>query len=169
MPKEWYIAKVQRGQEKALVSSLGYHGVEVYNPETLIKKAGRLKYELLFPTYIFCLAERESPQWPRVRWARGIRYFLGSEAQPTPVASSLVREIESRVQEWNSGGWVKAFRLGDPVRVVYGTVAGLDAIFQCYLAGNKRCEVLLNLVGRQHLVKLPTAAVESTKQRLLVS
>ena len=161
MTQGWYIAKIQRGKESALQVGLSLHNVEAYNPEIIGMKRGRGRWEPLFPTYLFCYVDPESEQWPQVRWARGLRYFLGADRKPTPIAASLVDEIRARVEVWNGGGWASAFEPGTRVHIGDGALSGLEAIFTRYLPGRHRCEVLISLVGRTHTVQLPTTSVEA--------
>lgn len=157
----WYVAAIQRGKESALQTGLSLHSVEVFNPEITVVKRGRKHREPLFPTYIFCFIDPESEQWPRIRWARGLRYFLGADRKPTPVPASLVDDIRRRVDIWNGGGWASAFEAGDKVRIGNGALSSLEAIFTRYLPGRQRCEVLVSLVGRMHTVHLPITSVEA--------
>ncbi|MFC1935433.1 transcription termination/antitermination protein NusG [Chloroflexota bacterium] len=157
----WYVASVQRRKEAALQVGLALYGVEVYNPQIIVVKRGRKRLEPLFPTYLFCHVDPESEQWPRIRWARGLRYFLGVARKPTPVPASLVEEIRTRVEGWNGGGWESVCAPGDRVRIGDGALSGLEAIFTRYLPGRQRCELLVSLVGRMHTVQLPTTAIEA--------
>ncbi len=157
----WYVSKIQRGKETSLQSGLHQYGIEVYNPSILVVKGGRKRWEPLFPTYLFCLIDPESDLWPRIHWARGLRYFLGAEGRPTPVPSALVEEIMARVGRWNGGGWESVFEPGARVRIGDGTLTGLEAIFKCYMPGHQRCEVLISLMGRNHRVQLPITSVEA--------
>ncbi len=157
----WYVAAIQRGKESALQVGLSLHGVELYNPAITVVKRGRKSKEPLFPTYAFCFIDPDSEQWPRIRWARGLRYFLGVDRRPTPVPASLIDDIRLRVDTWNQGGWTSAFDKGDRVRVGNGSLSGLEAIFTRYLPGRQRCEVLVSLVGRMHTVHLPITSVEA--------
>ena len=168
MASAWYIAAIQRGKEATLRVGLNLHGVEVYNPEIIVVKRGRKSWEPLFPSYLFCSIDPESEQWPRVRWACGLRYFLGVDRRPTPVPASLVHDIRTRVEQWNDGGWTSAFEAGERVRIGHGALSGLEAIFTQYLPGHQRCEVLVSLVGRTHRIQLATTAVEALRPATLL-
>jgi transcriptional antiterminator NusG len=163
MSVNWYVATVQRGKEAAIQVGLRLHGVEVFNPEIVAVRRGRTQWEPLFPNYLFCSLDLESGLWPRIRWARGLRYFLGAEHTPTPVPDSLMEEIKARVERWNDGGWESAFKSGDRVRIGDGALSSLEAIFTRYLPGRQRCEVLVSLVGRLHTVQMHTTAVEALR------
>ncbi|MBI4338627.1 MAG: hypothetical protein HY680_01595 [Chloroflexi bacterium] len=162
MAISWYVAAIQRGKESALKVGLALHGVEVYSPDIIVVKRGRKLREPLFPSYLFCLLDPNSDKWPRIRWAKGLRYFLGAGSQPLPVSHVLVDEIRARVEGWNHGGWEAAFLPGQRVRIGSGALAGLDAVFTRYLPGRQRCEVLVSLVGRNHAIQLPSMVLESS-------
>ncbi|MBI4202401.1 MAG: hypothetical protein HY532_04705 [Chloroflexi bacterium] len=161
----WYVAAIQRGKESTLKEGLALFGIHLYSPDIIVVKRGRKLREPLFPSYVFCHLDPESEQWPQVRWARGMRYFLGPDKQPTRVADSLVEEIRLRVEDWNQEGWTSVFRPGQELRIASGPLTGLDAIFTRYLPGRQRCEVLVSLVGRIHAVQIPTIALESQRPK----
>jgi transcriptional antiterminator RfaH len=157
----WYVAAIQRGKESALKAGLAQYGVDVYNPDIVVVKRGKKLREPLFPCYLFCLLDPQSEQWPQIRWAKGLRYFLGPSRQPTPVANSLIEEIRARAEGWNRGGWEFAFAPGQQVRISDGALSGMEAIFSRYLPGRQRCEVLVSLVGRSHCLPIPTLSLEA--------
>ena len=159
----WYVAAIQRGKESALQDGLAQHGVEVYNPEIIAVKRGKKLREPLFPSYIFCLLDPQAEVWPQIRWAQGLRYFLGPDKQPTSVANSLIEEIRARVERWNHDGWESAFAPGQQVHIGAGALSGVDAVFSRYLPGRQRCEVLVALVGRTHALQITTVSLEARR------
>jgi len=162
MPNQWYVAKTQRRREPVLGRHMSDNGVAVYSPEIAITKNGSLKLEPLFPTYIFCLADRDSGNWPLIRWARGLRYFLGSETEPIAISRQLVSSIQERVDNWNSGGWSGVFVPGDRLNITSGPFLGLDAIFRSYVPPKRRCEVLISLLGRDHVATIPITSLQGS-------
>ena len=169
MTTNWHVAAVKRGKEPGLRTGLAQYGVEVYSPEIVVVKRGRKLREPLFPSYVFCHLDPGSELWPQIRWAQGIRYFLGYERQPTPVDPHLVEDIKARVERWNQGGWESALRSGQNVRITSGSLSGLEAVFCRYLSGRQRCEVLVSLIGRPHTVQIPATCVEITKPASLLA
>ncbi len=163
MSLAWYVAAIQRGKESALREGLAPHGVEIYSPDIIVVKRGRKLREPLFPSYVFCLLDPQSEQWPQLRWAKGVKYFLGPDRQPTPVADALVSEIRAKVAHWNQEGWTSVFQPGQQLHIAAGPLSGLDAIFSRYLPGRQRCLVLVSLVGRMHTLQVPAIALETPR------
>ena len=150
----WYVAKIKPRCDLGVERLLSTYGVESYAPEILVLKGGGQVSEPLFPGYAFVRVDTQSNVWQRVRWAQGVSYFLPSQRSPVSVLDSLVDDIRSRVARWNGVGWMTAFGAGDPVRIETGPLGGLGAIFQRYVPGNRRCEVLISLVGADHRVSV---------------
>jgi transcriptional antiterminator RfaH len=151
----WYVAKSQPQKEAWLKSSLTAKGVEVFYPYITAKKRGKYVNEPLFPTYLLCRLDPSKPDWPAIRWAQGLSYFLSADGQPSPVPDDLVEHIRKRVETWNSGGYsARRLEPGKQVTIAHGPFAGLDAIFQRYVPSRNRCQVLLQLVGRTATVEL---------------
>ena len=155
MPFEWYVAKVKRNQSEMVEKHMRRWGHEVYNPRIAVVKKGATAWEELFPGYIFCQVSTGDVEcWPRLIWTPGLTYFLPAQHQPSPIGEDAVDEIRAHVSEWNQGGYGRAFRKGDRVRVKSGPLKGLDGLFNRYLPSKERCEVLLNWLGRRLLTTL---------------
>ena len=150
----WYVAKVKPKCEVRIQSYLETYGVKVYAPEIIVAKRGRRHTEYLFPGYAFVWTDPQSRDWPLVRWARGLSYFLPTLNEPAAVPESMVNEIRSRVEQWNNEGWIEAFRPGDHVKIEAGPLRSLDAIFQRHLDGKRRCEILVTLMERPQRVEV---------------
>ena len=160
----WYVAKVKRGDLRP-EQYLHGQGVPVYSPEIVLVKGGKQRTERLFPGYVFVQADPDAEDWPLIRWAPGLSYFLPTSIQPEPVADTMIQEISSRVQRWNSGGWVEAFRPGDNIVVGAGPLKQLDAIFQRYVPGRQRCEVILSLFGGPRRIQLEISEIQGAVMR----
>ena len=79
----WYVAKTKPRKEQLVETYLANSWeVEVFLPtirRPLGRKAG---WEPLFPTYIFCRVDPQSVDWPAIRWAPGLSYFLCTGQEP---------------------------------------------------------------------------------------
>ena len=149
---EWYVAKVKTKSERYVTSLLNSYGVEIYAPEITTYRRGNLRQEPVFPGYAFARIDAGSAEWRRARWTKGLSYFLPSQQEPLPVTVEFIDDLRARVGHWNDSGWASALKAGDRVQIEAGSLRGLDAIFYGYLPGNKRCEILISLVGRDHRV-----------------
>lgn len=164
MPARWYVAKIHRWQEGALRDQLAPMGLDTYSPEIIVNKAGRRRVEVLFPTYLFCKGDLAQDIWSRLRYARGLKYFLGSDHGPAPVDDGIIETIRRRVEEWNHGGWKEAFKPGERVVITSGPFKGLEAIFVRYVPARERCRILLATVSLRHEVELDAALLASASR-----
>lgn len=163
----WYVAKSKPQKEAWLTASLNSLGVEVFFPRITTRRQRNRTLEPLFPTYLFCRFDPTDGDWPSIRWAPGLNYFLGVDGQPTRVPDSLVEYIKDRVEQWNNNGH-RDWRLnpGDSVRIAQGSFAGLEGIFQQYLPSKQRCRILLQIVGRLATVELAESDLAAPTPRL---
>ena len=153
--KNWYVAKSKPQKEDWLARSLGEFGVDVYFPRLVNRKRGRDVLESLFPTYVFCRFDLERSDWPSIRWATGLSYFLGTDGGPSVVPDELVDNIKDRVSQWNEGTHPnRSFKPNDGVMVSNGPFAGFDGIFMKYVGSRRRCQILLQIVGRMTSVEI---------------
>jgi transcriptional antiterminator RfaH len=154
----WCVAKTKPGREKSVEHHIAERfGLEVFlpvirRPSVSVKKTGM---EPLFPTYLFCLVEGRADVWPDIRWTPGLCYFLGAGQELVPVNDGLIVQLKQRVAWWNEGGFQPRFDHGERVLVTAGPFAGLEGIFTRYVPARQRCQVLLEVLGRQTTVELP--------------
>ncbi|MFH1560080.1 MAG: transcription termination/antitermination NusG family protein [Chloroflexota bacterium] len=151
----WWVAKTKPQKERFVTTFLAMWNVETFLPMIVRPTSRTGAMEPLFPSYVFCRMEPQSPIWPVARWAPGVSYFLSADGQPTEIAESLIEHLQDRVQRWNGGGVHHRWTPGDSVPVVSGPFAGIDGIFKSYLPARQRCEVLLEVVGKIAVVELP--------------
>jgi len=152
----WYVAKTKARKEWLVEAYLKEKlGVEVFLPiirHPAGKKAG---WEPLFPTYLFCFIDPQSADWPAIRWAHGVSYFLGAGPELVPVSDELIAHLKQRVPWWNEGGYAPRFASGEQVVVSSGPFSGLEAIFQRYVPARQRCQVLIEVLGQLAKVEVP--------------
>ena len=154
--KAWYVAKTKARKEwlveAYLIEKLG---VEVFLPTIRHPNGKKAGWEPLFPTYLFCSVDPQSADWPAIRWARGLSYFLGTGEELVPVSNEFIVHLKRRVSWWNEGGYVPRFASGEQVTVTSGPFSGLEAIFQRYVPARQRCQVLIQLLGRLAKMEVP--------------
>jgi len=152
----WYVAKTKARKERLVEMYLTEKlRVEVFLPIIHHPAGRKAGWEPLFPTYLFCLVDPQSADWPAIRWAHGVSYFLGGP-ELVPVSDELIAHLKQRVSGWNEGGYVPRFASGEQVMVSSGPFSGLEGIFQRYVPARQRCQVLLQLLGR--LAKVEVSA-----------
>jgi transcription antitermination factor NusG len=159
---KWYVAKTKPTKEKSVNLYITKKWeIEVFSPMIRHPSSKKLAMEPLFPTYLFCLIDLQSEVWPEIRWVPGLCYFLGMGAQLVPVADDFITHLKERVSWWNEGGYQTDFTRDEKVIVTDGPFSGLEGIFRRYIPARRRCEVLLQVVGRQSMVEIPAEALGS--------
>ena len=158
--QSWYIAKINVQKETVLQTFLSNYGVGAFSPKIIYlgQKGGTPKP--LFPTYMFFDVDPESSNWPIVRWAPGIMYFLPRDGFPAPIPQELIDFLRQRTTEGNESSNISHLRQGDKVVVTGGPLVSLEGVFQSYLPSKDRCRILLDVVGRLTRVELPGSEVE---------
>lgn len=152
----WYVAKSKPRKEDWLITSLTQLGVEVFYPRIRARKRGKLLTEPLFPTYLFCHFDGAPTNWPAIRWAPGLNYFLSTDRIPTRVPDEMMAFLDEQVKRWNGEGHKeRSLKTGDTVVVDNGPFAGLEGIFQAYIGPRQRCKILIQTMGRLATVELP--------------
>lgn len=146
--KEWLIAKSERNREGWLKSSLDSLGVEVYYPYVSVLRRGKPHMEALFPTYLFCHIEIDSPQWWSSRYAPGLDCFLGENGRPTPLAIETLDYLRRRVDIRNSGE-SEDFEI-DSSGLEISSIRNqklLDRVFRAKMSGRQRCKAFFQAIG----------------------
>ena len=154
----WYVAKSKPQKEAWLTTNLSSLGVEVFYPRIAAYKRGKHVAEPLFPTYVFCRFDLNSPEWPAIRWSSGLSYFVGIDGMPTPVPDEVVDYLNQQVEMWNSGR--EPFHTGQRVTILNGPLAGLEGVFQGLVSSRERCRILLDSIGHSSSVELNQADLE---------
>ena len=154
-PQEWYCVQCKPRKEELVISQFGAAGVPVYRPLLLAPGRRRTRVVPLFPSYVF-VQIRSVEESVTVRYTPGVRNLLGSRDRPTPVGETIVDLIRER--EGDDGvinpSQMFQFKPEQRVRLRGGALDGLEALFQHYMPGRQRMEVLLTLLGRQVAVQV---------------
>jgi transcriptional antiterminator RfaH len=158
--QKWYVAKTKPGKEGIVKFFLNERlGVEVFLPYINSPATKKPGVELLFPTYLFCNINPHTPDWPTIRYAPGLSYFLCTGSEMTPVPGEIITRLKERVSLWNEGGFSPEFTPGQRLIVTSGPFLGLEAIFQRYIPSRQRCQVLLEVMGSLAKTEVPLAAL----------
>ncbi|MBI2859306.1 MAG: hypothetical protein HYX90_09540 [Chloroflexi bacterium] len=158
----WYVAKTKPTKERWVETYLTEKlDVEVFLPIIRRPASHRGGWEPLFPTYLFCHLDPHCADWEAIRWAPGVAYFLGAGEGIIPVGDDVVAHLQRRVSWWNDREFTPGFNRGDRLIITSGPFAGLEAIFQSYVPARRRCQVLLEIVGRTSKVELPVEVLKA--------
>lgn len=124
----WYAAKVRTGSERAAEAELRRKGYSTFCPTTPeVRNYGDRKKTInnaIFPGYVFCKFDLRDRV--KVVSSTAVSYIVGSGTIPIPVPES---ELEAIRRALEVGGWPVPYpRVGQPVRVSLGRLAGLEGL-----------------------------------------
>ncbi len=164
----WYAVQVKRHDERRVVRHLTRKEIPSFLPFIEVVRRYRTRrvtrIEPLFPGYLFVQmdpVDLNPSCWHTVRWTPGVRLILGTEDTPVPLPDSVIEAIQTRVKEL---GFVRpgvGFAAGSRVRIRYGPLAGLEAVFDRQMSRAGRVRVLLELLGQQRSVEVELVDLES--------
>lgn len=154
--QQWLLLRTQPRREAQVDRYLQEKGVETYLPlKSVGISQGMPIREPFFPTYLFFRFQPGNVQLPLVRWAPGSRQVVSIGDEPTTVPASLVEAIRDRLTRPEPGIGSEIFRRGDRVKVVSGSLAGWEAVFDETISGTRRALILIEFLGRQVRAQVP--------------
>ena len=161
----WYLIRTKPGGEATAQENLQRQGFEIYLPRVVqtVRRLGRWRESIapLFPRYLFLrLAEGRQALAP-VRSSLGVTDIVRFGCAYAIVPDHIVRSLQGRADP-ATGLHQLAGQLvltaGARVRIGAGAFEGLDGVFERH-AGPDRVLVLLNLLGQDASVRVPTQFV----------
>lgn len=182
MAYKWYFLRCQSGREKRIrdnaLHRLKIAGVDEVVPQVLVPfkivtdmKRGKKRTveEKLYPGYLLVQADLENPEDPSVIKARttlrgidGLRDFIGSGGEPTPISEAEVTEILSLMTDSESRPQVTiGLDKGDQVKINTGPFDGFDGTVDEINAEKGTVRVVVTIFGRPTPVDLKYWEVDS--------
>jgi transcription elongation factor/antiterminator RfaH len=158
----WYAIRTKVNREKDVEKRLQNLGLEVFLPWMRARRriGSRFHWVLapLFPGYIFCRLDMEV-SGKAARYSPGVRDFLTFGSRVAEVGEVIIEALRERCP----GGVAEidpvAAKPGDVVRINEGPFAGFEAIFEQKLKGSERVAVLLEILGRETRLVLPSEII----------
>jgi transcriptional antiterminator RfaH len=156
----WACAQAETKREAVAAHFLKLAKFEVYVPQVRERKIRRRRrveiISPLFPSYIFIVIES---QWHAARWSIGVAGIIMDGTSPAKVPDQVIeqirqREIKGAIELPKPPG----MRAGDRVRISGGLLEGQFGLY-ADMRSRERVEVLLNLLGSQQRVTLPSSNV----------
>ena len=158
----WYAIRIKVNREREVEKRLCDLGLEIFQPWMRARRRIGSKYHWvqvpLFPGYMFCLLDMVL-SGKAVRYAPGVKDFLVFGSRLAEVGEEIIRGLRERCP----GGVAQIdpvrAKPGDMVRINEGPFSGLEAIFEQKLKGSERVAVLLEILGRQTRIVLPSETI----------
>jgi transcriptional antiterminator NusG len=182
MTMKWYFVRCQSGREDSIarnaLTRLKIAGVQDLVPQVLVPfervtdlKNGkkRVVNRKLYPGYLMVQADLEDPEDPRAIKARntlreieGLREFLGSRGEATPLTESEVSSILVRMSDSESRPQVTiGLHKGDMVKIKSGAFDGFDGTVEEVNPEKGTVKVVVTIFGRPTPVELEYWEVEA--------
>jgi len=151
----WYVMQSKPRKEALLSERLRIQRINVYLPSIRVKPVNprARKEQPFFPGYLFVHVDLEKIPISEFRRMSGSIGLVCYGGEPAQVGDTLIREIQTQVEEITDAAdnYVDRFRAGDLVVIKDGPFAAYKAMFDCRLSGQDRVRVLLELLQGQKM------------------
>jgi len=158
----WYVVQAHHRKEEFVRERIEELGREVFLPLVKERRPGRRRFRTgpLFPGYLFARLSENEGDFPRVRWAPGVRRLLGDGSRPQPLGDEVVDCIRAQSDGDGRVRFGRRLRRGARVRIVDGPLAGLFGVLEKSAhTPEQRVSVLLELFHRPTRVEVPAEVV----------
>jgi transcriptional antiterminator RfaH len=158
----WYAIRTKVNREKDVEKRLRDLKLQVFLPWMRARRriGSRFHWVLapLFPGYVFCRLDM-TLSGKAARYSPGVKDFLTFGSRIAEVSEAIIDALRERCP----GGVAQIdpvdAKPGDRVKINEGPFAGLEAIFEQKLRGSERVAVLLEILGRQTRIVLPSETI----------
>lgn len=159
----WYAIQTKANKEKEVEKRLSDLHVEVFLPWMRMRRriGSRFHWGLvpLFPGYLFCRLDLVQ-SGKAARYSPGVRDFLKFGNQIAEVGIEILASLRERCPEGIAQIEFLSAKPGDAVKIKEGPFSGIEAIFEKNMKGSERVAVLLDILGRQTRLVLPSETIE---------
>jgi transcriptional antiterminator RfaH len=158
----WYAIRTKANREKDVEKRLKDFRLEVFLPWMRARRriGSRFHWILapLFPGYVFCRLDMVV-SGKAARYSPGVKDFLTFGSRIAEVGENIIEALRERCP----GGVAEidpvTAKPGEIVRINEGPFSGLEAVFEQKLKGSERVAVLLDILGRQTRIVLPSETI----------
>jgi transcriptional antiterminator RfaH len=158
----WYAIRAKPNREKEVEKRLTDLHLEVFLPwlRTRRRIGSRFHWVLapLFPGYLFCRLDIVI-SGKAARYSPGVKDFLTFGNRIAEVGNDIIQALRERCPGGIAQIEGMTAKPGDAVRINEGPFSGLEAIFERSLKGSERVAVLLEILGRQTRLVLPSEII----------
>lgn len=160
----WFLVLTKPASEEVARANLERQGYAVYYPRlqrpSLYRGRWTDRIVSLFPRYLFVRVDIHRQALTPLRSTLGVADIVRFGSEPAAVPERVVEDLRRRADPGTGLHHLNERRLerGAAVRVISGIFAGIDGIFERE-AGEHRVVLLLSLMGRETVVRVPSAFV----------
>jgi transcriptional antiterminator RfaH len=159
---KWYAIRIKVNRERDVEKRLRDLRLEVFQPWMRARRRIGSKFHWvqvpLFPGYIFCRLDMVL-SGKAARYSPGVKDFLSFGSRLAEVGEDIIDALRERCPDGIAQIDSVRAKPGDTVRINEGPFSGLEAIFEQKLKGSERVAVLLDILGRQTRIVLPSETI----------
>lgn len=165
---QWYCVHTKPKCEHLVAAALRqFEEVEPWCPRLRFQRPtprGKVWFtEALFPTYLFAKFV-PSRSLRAVRHAHNVIRVVEFGGVPAPVPEDAILQLREEMGSEDTREVNYQVSVGDTVQVGEGPMHGLKGIVESFMNGEQRARVLLEFLGRQSLIVVPTAKLLSDRK-----
>ena len=153
MSDHWYALHVKPHKERSVHEYIEAKQIDVFYPRLKVKPVNpRASHERpFFPGYMFVKLDLEEFGANMLRWTEGTHGLVQFGGEPAIVPENLMAELRQKLEQIQAAGGIEmaGLKKGDRVKIVGGTLAGYEAIFDTAMLGRDRVQVLLAYLSEQ--------------------
>lgn len=159
---EWFCLRSQPKHEHIAAAHLRrLDDIKVFAPrirfQRLTRKGQIWATEALFPSYLF--ARFDWNQLRQIYHSPGISGVVHFGSHWPVIPDETIAALSAAVGEEEIHVLPGNLSAGDPVRIVGGSLHGLEAVISRVMPGSKRVAVLMNFLGDQRTVEVEVSRV----------
>jgi len=159
----WFCVRSQPRHEQIATRHLRQmEEVEVFNPRIRFARPTRngpvWVTESLFPNYLFVRFDWKT-SLPKVHYAPGVSGVVHFGTRWPSIPDAVIEELRAHLGPEDVHLLPKEFEPGEQVQIADGILHGLTSVITQVLQGKARVMVLMDFLGRQTTVELPTTSI----------
>jgi transcription antitermination factor NusG len=166
----WYVVHTRIGRELTAATLLEQNlHFDVYLPEVLQRRRGKVQPVPLFPGYLFVRAVENHAALELIDQTPGcghlVRFGRGQgegPGTPAELPAGLVARLRRQAEAINDAGGLPVHNLqeGQVVEITSGPLQGFEAVFVGPMKPAARVEVLLRFLGQEQHVEVDADALK---------
>jgi transcriptional antiterminator RfaH len=153
----WYVVHCKAKMESYAALRLNDLGIVTFLPELKTAQPGKLQSLPLFPGYVFIQANLQAVSLSQISCCPGVLRLLDFGDGPVPVDNAIIQSILHKI---NNPPRYNDLKPDDLLRIKYGPLRDLEAIFIGPTTPSKRVRVLLHFLGGLKEAMLDRDALE---------
>lgn len=164
----WFLAQVKPNADQIAKRNLERQGFTIFQPmerRTTVRR-GKLVEQLrpFFSGYLFVTYPSASAPWSLVNSTYGVSRLVKIGDRPAPVPTEVIRDLFEACDEDGVFIASPAVSVGDRVEVMRGALTNFVGHVQ-RLTPDERAIILLDVLGKQTKVMVPTAYLRAVSGR----